>query len=86
MTCRDEILACVDAMTAESADGVFYIKDVLAQMRRNKTRYQESTIRTQITSMLCMNAPDNHGTVYDDFVRVGNGAYCRLKSNRTQSS
>ena len=75
MTCRDEILACVDAMTAGATDGVFHINDVVAQMRRNKTRYQESTIRTHIASKLCANAPDNHGTVYDDLERVERDTY-----------
>ena len=47
--------------------------DVLREMR--DSTYSESTIRTHVTSRMCANAPDNHGTTYDDLVRVGRGLY-----------
>ncbi len=49
--------------------------EMLAQMRRAGTAYQESTIRTHITSRMCGDAPDHHGTTYDDFQRISGGRY-----------
>ncbi|HET9096424.1 MAG TPA: hypothetical protein VFN37_07160 [Candidatus Baltobacteraceae bacterium] len=51
------------------------IDEVIDLMRVRGTSYDPSTIRTQITSALCTNAPKNHPTVYDDFIRVAPGFY-----------
>jgi hypothetical protein len=74
-TARSEILNAARELTGQSADGTFTITAVLAQMRRAGTAYQESTIRTHITSRMCGDAPDHHGTTYDDFQRIGDGRY-----------
>jgi hypothetical protein len=36
-----------------------------------------ATIRTHITSRMCADAPDHHGTTYDDLERVSRGVYRR---------
>lgn len=73
MGVREEILAAIRRLNREP----FTIMDVLHAM--DGTGYAERTIRTHITSRMCVNTPDNHSTVYDDPERVGHGQYrlCR---------
>jgi hypothetical protein len=75
MTCRDEILDALPAVTAKSADETFAPEDMVAELRRRGSRYAESTIRTHVVSRMCANAPDNHGVVYADLERVSEGRY-----------
>lgn len=70
MGAREEILEAIRRIDRES----FTVMDVLREMRG--TGYAESTIRTHITSRMCADAPDHHGTVYSDLERVGHGQYC----------
>jgi hypothetical protein len=49
--------------------------DIIAEPRRGGSRYAESTIRTHVTSRMSADAPDHHGTTYDDFERLGGGRY-----------
>ncbi len=74
-TCRDEILEALPAVLGRSADGTFTVQSVVDELRLRKSRFAESTIRTHVTSRMCSNAPDNHGTVYRDLERVGHGRY-----------
>jgi transcriptional regulator with XRE-family HTH domain len=74
-TARSEILAVARELMRQSADGTFTIAEILAEMRRAGTAYQESTIRTHITSRMCADSPDHHGTTYDDLRRIGGGRY-----------
>lgn len=69
MTARDEILAGVRRLPNET----FTITDVLREMEG--TSYSERTIRTHITSRMCADAPDHHGTTYDDLERLGHDRY-----------
>ena len=73
MTARDEILDALPAV--RSPDGTFTIDDVLRELRRRRSRYAESTIRTHIASRMCANAPDNHATTTSDLIRVAHGLY-----------
>jgi len=75
MTCRDEILGAIQAITRRSASDEFTVADVLGEMARHGTAYSDSTIRTHVTSRMCRNAPDHHAVVYDDLERVGTGVY-----------
>jgi hypothetical protein len=56
-TCRDEILNAIDAIVRRTANDIFELRDVLTEMRRRESSYNESTIRTHITSRMCANAP-----------------------------
>lgn len=79
-TAREQILRAIDRITKGSAD-TFTIGDVLAELRVSGSDLAESTLRTHITSRMCANAPDHHGTTYDDLERVDRGIY-RLRSRR----
>lgn len=75
MTCRDEVLAAFHGLTRRTGRNVFAITDILKYMKEQGTGHAESTIRTHITSRMCANAPDNHGTTYSDLIRIGRGLY-----------
>ncbi len=75
MTCRDEILACIQQITKGSSTGEFSIKDVVSYMERSGSEYEASIIRTHIASKLCSNAPNHHDKNYDDLIRVSRGIY-----------
>lgn len=53
----------------------FSVTEILDSMHRRGTSFSDSTIKTHVTSRCCGNAPQNHGTKYDDFRRIGPGRY-----------
>ena len=75
MTAQDEVLKAVRRLETRSPDGSFTPVEVIEEMRRAGTRYAESTIRTHVPSRMCGDAPDNHGTTYDDLERLEHGRY-----------
>jgi hypothetical protein len=72
---RQEILEAVEAVLTRSGGMTFTVAEIITEMVRSRTSYAESTVRTMITGHMCRNAPDNAGTTYDDFERVGRGTY-----------
>jgi hypothetical protein len=75
MTARDEVLNAAKALSSRSPDGTFTLEEVIWELKRRGTAYKESTIRTHVTSRMCTNAPDHHGTVYADLERLDRGRY-----------
>jgi len=75
MTCRDEVLACCRALERETGRTTFSVAEIIERMEAQGTFYMESTIRTHVTSRMCVNAPSNHGTTYGDLERVSRGYY-----------
>lgn len=73
-TARDQVLAAVERLSQRGQD-TFTVADVVAEVRRSGSRLAESTIRTHVVSRMCANAPDHHGTTYDDLERVDRGVY-----------
>ena len=73
-TARDEILSAVNSIT-NGGHRTFTIDEVIRELRVRGSQFKESTVRTQITSRLCANGPDNHAVTYPDFERVGRGEY-----------
>jgi hypothetical protein len=72
---RQEILTAARKLASRSPDGSFTLEQVIAELRRADTRYAESTIRTHVTSRMCADSPDYHGTTYDDLERLDRGRY-----------
>jgi hypothetical protein len=72
---RREILTAARTLASRSPDGSFTLMQIIAELRRTGTRYAESTIRTHVTSRMCADSPDHHGTTYDDFERLDRGRY-----------
>lgn len=75
VTARDEILAALPAICAASVDGTFTPQDVIDELRRRRSSYAASTIRTHVVSRMCSNTTDNHAVTYDDLERVSDGRY-----------
>lgn len=76
---RQEILMAARKLAGRSPDGSFTLMDIVAEMRHSGSRYAESTVRTHVTSRMCANSPDHHGTTYDDLERLDRGRY-RLRT------
>lgn len=72
---RQEILTAARKLASRSPDGSFTLEQVITELRRVGTRYAESTIRTHVTSRMCADSPDHHGTTYDDLERMDRGRY-----------
>ncbi|MGK7379113.1 DUF7669 domain-containing protein [Planococcus sp. 1R117A] len=62
-------------MTQERQGKSFKFEEVIILMKSRETTYKESTIRTHITSRCCANSPNHHGSVYNDYERIGKGLY-----------
>jgi hypothetical protein len=79
-TCRAEILACAKDAMLQSGLAYFTISDIVSRMKARGGKYADSTIRTHITSRMCINAPDHHATVYPDLERTDRGTYRLIES------
>jgi len=75
MTCRDEILTAISQVINEKGKNEFSMPEIVIEVKKNGTQYQESTIRTHISSRMCTNSPNNHGTTYNDIERIRKGIY-----------
>jgi len=74
-TCREELLKAVKHIVDTKGKNEFSMEEVIAFMKQHNTKYKESTIRTHLISRCCKNAPQHHGVVYEDYLRVGAGVY-----------
>ncbi|MEJ8555149.1 DUF7669 domain-containing protein [Tepidibacter sp. Z1-5] len=74
-TCRDELLYTIKQIINNKGVNEFTVKEVVDYMKSHGSTYKESTIRTHITSRCCINVPNNHETVYDDYERIDKGIY-----------
>lgn len=79
-TAREQVLGAIESIVS-GGRRTFTVSDVLEELRARGTELAESTVRTHVTSRMCVNSPDNHGTTYDDLERVDRGVY-RLRSGR----
>ena len=74
-TCRDAVLAAAQTITMAKGRNEFTPSEIVEHLRRQRSPYPSSTIRTHVVSRLCVNAPDHHATTYSDFERVDRGLY-----------
>ena len=74
-TCRDEVVSAVRSIVKERGVNRFTVNEVVDYILARKTSYSESTIRTHITSRCCVNAPNHHATIFNDFERIERGVY-----------
>lgn len=79
--CRAGVIAAAKRLHGNGQSD-FTPAEIILQMRRDGYDYADSTIRTHVTSRMCENAPNNHGTTFDDLQRVAHGKY-RLKGKRS---
>lgn len=74
MTARQEILEVVRGLTARGL-APFSPQQVIDELRRRGTTYRESTLRTHIVDIMCVDSPTDRTTSYPDLRRVGRGQY-----------
>lgn len=74
-SCRDEVLRAAQSIVKRKGTNRFTVQEVVDHLKVMKTTYPESTIRTHVTSRCCVNAPNNHATVFADFERIDRGVY-----------
>lgn len=73
--CRDEILAAFRRLELREQRTVFAPVEVVQEVLAVTERFPARTIRTEITSRICADAPTHHATTYNDLERVGRGRY-----------
>ena len=76
-TCRDAVLDAFVRLECRHGRGNFQLEEVVAETLAEDPQYKESTVRTHVTSRMCVDAPDNHASVYPDLTRVDRGVYRR---------
>lgn len=81
-TCRAEVLAAFDRLERRHGRAVFAPVEVVQEVLTVTDRYPEHTIRTEIVSRMCADAPKHHALVYTDLERVSRGRYRRQRSYR----
>jgi hypothetical protein len=75
MTCRDEILACAKKEIQRTGINEFTLQQIVKLMNLSGTNYKESSIRTHVSSLMCVNSPNHHGKKHHDFERISHGLY-----------
>lgn len=78
-TCRAEVLAAFDRLERRHGRAVFAPVEIIQEVLAVTDRYPEHTIRTEIVSRMCAEAPVHHDVAYDDLERVDRGRY-RLRT------
>ena len=82
MTARDEILEVLPDLEFRNGDNTFTLEQVIEELRRRGSGYSERTIRTHVTSRMCVDrGQPHHAVVYDDLERVDRGRYRRVRGN-----
>jgi hypothetical protein len=80
-TCREEVLDAMASLMRRHGRTEFKLDEIVQEVLGGTDAFKESTIRTHVTSRMCANAPDHHGTVYADLERTSRGYY-RLRSKQ----
>ena len=76
-TCRKEVLEAFDRLERRNHRKDFGLTEVINEVLSSTSEYKESTIRTHISSRMCIQAPLNHATKFDDLDRIDVGRYRR---------
>ena len=76
-TCRDAVLDAFDRLEQRHGRKNFELDEIVSETLAYDPRYKESTVRTHVTSRMCVDAPDHHASVYGDLNRIARGIYRR---------
>ena len=76
-TCREVILTTFERLERRDGHTIFALSELVQEVMANSNSFPETTIRTHSTSVMCAQAPEHHGTTYNDLDRVGRGRYRR---------
>ena len=81
MSCRKEVLEAFHRLERKQGVREFRLRDVVREVLDFTNEFRESTVRTHVISVMCRDAPENHGVVFDDLERVSRGMYRRKVSS-----
>jgi hypothetical protein len=70
-TCRDAIIDAFVRLERRHGRRDFQLAEIVTETLAENPKLMESTVRTHVTSRMCVDAPDHHGTTYSDLTRVG---------------
>lgn len=76
-TCRNAILEAVGRLERRHGRQAFDLAEIVTETFAVDASFAESAVRTQVSSRMCADPPDNHGTVYADLERVDRSRYRR---------
>lgn len=76
-TCREAILDAFDRLESQHGKKAFNVSEIVKEVFTETNDFAESTIRTHVTSRMCMQAPQNHWPKYTDLDRIAPGEYRR---------
>jgi hypothetical protein len=79
VTARQAVLDAFKRLENRTGWPEFTIQQIVEEVRSTTGEYQETTIRTYVTSVMCVDAPVHHANHTDDLVRVGRGVYRRVE-------
>jgi len=75
MGAKEEVLSAAESVVKKKGVNEFTVGEVISHMQKKKTKYKEPTIRSQIVSRCCINAPKHHDDQYEYFERLGKNTY-----------
>lgn len=75
VTARQEVIEAMRGLARRHGRSDFGVAEIVAEVQARGGEHPVSTLRTHITSVMCINAPANHEVRYDDLERVGRGQY-----------
>ncbi|HOU57066.1 MAG: hypothetical protein GYA67_02005 [Smithella sp.] len=75
MGAKEEVLAAAKIVIKSRGINEFAVGEVIQYMQKNKTKYKEPTIRSQIVSRCCVNSPKHHDDQYKYFKRIRKNTY-----------
>lgn len=78
-TCREAVLAAFERLESRNSRKDFDLSEIVQEVLSVTGNFAESTIRTHVTSKMCVQAPTNHAMKYADLDRIGVGRYRRQR-------
>jgi hypothetical protein len=84
LSCRAAVLAGLDRLERRGESDDFSVAELLSAAQAAGASHSEATIRTHITSIMCVNAPTNHAVRYPDLERVAPGRYRRATASQPE--
>jgi hypothetical protein len=80
VTAREHVLAALDRLEQRHGRDSFEVAEIVHEALAGGATQAESTLRTHVVSVMCVNAPANHVARWPDLERMGGGRYRRIRS------
>jgi hypothetical protein len=75
MSARIEIIKAVKQLEVKTKRDTFSPIEIIRQVLSQSNNFRISTLRTHLTSWMCVNTVTGHGGIYPDLYKVGRGLY-----------